>query len=309
MQRGLARQRDMPMAEGLNLHIVAPPATMADPVALHLASRHGRVRAILPQRVLRNLLATLDPAAPDAGPDWTALLLELAVENWLGRLEAWSPSLACTIALDDLAAPPEPLALGLALGEVVLRLEFGPPVAQAILSVLAAVPDGRRALPGLTFALHLRALATTVPLGEWRSTRAGDVVLADGLADGDVLLVAGEIFAWRGRREAGRLTVTTPRRRAQAMGLGEWVMQDDGADAGEPDGGLDELPVRLTFELGRMELTLAELQAIGPGHVFELARAEEEAVDIVANGRRIGRGRIVSVAGALGVQIVRIGAG
>jgi type III secretion protein Q len=41
--------------------------------------------------------------------------------------------------------------------------------------------------------------------------------------------------------------------------------------------------------------------------VFELARDDAQPVDILANGRRIGRGRIVTVAGSIGVQIVRIG--
>jgi type III secretion protein Q len=72
---------------------------------------------------------------------------------------------------------------------------------------------------------------------------------------------------------------------------------------------LDELPVRLSFELGQLELPLAEVSVLGPGHVFELARDESQPVDILANGRRIGRGRIVTVAGSIGVQIVRVGRG
>jgi len=77
----------------------------------------------------------------------------------------------------------------------------------------------------------------------------------------------------------------------------------------EPDevSGLDELPVRLAFELGRMELPLSEVAVLGPGHVFELARDENRPVEILANGRLIGRGRIVTVGGALGVQIVHLG--
>jgi type III secretion protein Q len=70
---------------------------------------------------------------------------------------------------------------------------------------------------------------------------------------------------------------------------------------------LDDLPVRLAFELGRLELPLAEITTLGVGHVFELGRDTTQPVDILANGRRIGCGRIVDIAGSLGVQIVRIG--
>jgi type III secretion protein Q len=65
--------------------------------------------------------------------------------------------------------------------------------------------------------------------------------------------------------------------------------------------------VRLSFELGWLELPFSEVAVLGPGHVFELARDDAQPVDILANGRRIGRGRIVTVAGSIGVQIVRIG--
>ncbi len=309
LMRGLARRRHVPRVDGLDIRITEPPATIIDPVVLHLVTRHGKARATLSRSQLHDLLGRLDPAAPGAAPHWEGLLLELAIEHWLERLGAIAPSLAFVIAQGDAPSLSEPFALGLDIDDTVFRLEFGASLANAVVTALKALPDASHPLPGVTFALHLRALATAVALQDWRSVRVGDVVLADALPDGEVLLVAGETFAWRARRVARQLTVTTPRRRAGAMGLGEWIMQDDSDVTGKPDGDLDDLPVRLAFELGRLELTLGELQAIGPGHVFELARAEEEAVDIIANGRRVGRGRIVSVAGAVGVQVVRLGAG
>ena len=102
-----------------------------------------------------------------------------------------------------------------------------------------------------------------------------------------------------------KLTASTPHAIAAQGSSWPWVMSNaiESGDAAD----LDELPVRLSFELGRLELPLAEGAVLGVGHVFELAREETQPVDIVANGRRIGRGRIVTVAGSIGVQIVRIG--
>ncbi len=308
LMRGLARRRAVPSLDALDIRIAEPPAAFIDPVVLHLVTRHGQAQATLSQQHLHDLLGRLDPAASNAAPHWTPLLLELAIGHWLERLGAAAPSLAFVIAPGETAAMPEPFVLGLGIGEITLRLAFGASLAHAVVTALKTLPDAAHPLPGLTFALRLRALVTAVPLSEWRSARVGDVILAEALPDGDVLLVAGETFAWRAHRAARRFTVTTQRQRANAAGLGDWVMQDD-SDASQAEGGLGDLPVRLAFELGRLELTLDELQAIGPGHVFELARVEEEAVDIVANGRRVGRGRIVNIAGALGVQVIRLGAG
>lgn len=75
---------------------------------------------------------------------------------------------------------------------------------------------------------------------------------------------------------------------------------------GEQNGGLDEIPVKLVFELGRVELSLREIRELAPGAVVALARPLEESVDVVANGRRIGRGNLIQVGDSLGVRLVRL---
>ena len=72
----------------------------------------------------------------------------------------------------------------------------------------------------------------------------------------------------------------------------------------DPD--LDDLPVRLVFELGRVELSLGELQSLAPGALVPLGRPLEEPLDIMANGRRLGRGALVQIGENLGVRIVSI---
>ena len=72
------------------------------------------------------------------------------------------------------------------------------------------------------------------------------------------------------------------------------------------DSDLDDLPVRLVFELGRVELSLGELQRLAPGALVPLARAVDEPLDIMANGRRLGRGTLVQIGESLGVRIVSL---
>jgi type III secretion system YscQ/HrcQ family protein len=119
-----------------------------------------------------------------------------------------------------------------------------------------------------------------------------------------VYLTAGDTIRWPARHEPGRLAVDGLRSHVNAEQ--EWWMPDDALPGAEATG-LDDLPVRLSFELGQFDLTLAELETLGPGHVFELNRGEADGVDIMANGKRIGAGRAITINGTLGVQIVRLG--
>jgi type III secretion protein Q len=89
----------------------------------------------------------------------------------------------------------------------------------------------------------------------------------------------------------------------------EWSMGNPTEFSGptglhDPD--LDDLPVRLVFEVGRVELSLGELQRLGPGALVPLGRPLEEPLDIMANGRRLGRGTLVQIGESLGVRIVSI---
>jgi type III secretion protein Q len=69
---------------------------------------------------------------------------------------------------------------------------------------------------------------------------------------------------------------------------------------------MDEIPVRLSFELGERTVELGELRSITVGHVFELGRDLRRAVTIRANGKPIGIGELVNVDGRLGVSMLEI---
>ena len=69
---------------------------------------------------------------------------------------------------------------------------------------------------------------------------------------------------------------------------------------------IDDLTVRLVFEVGRLELSLGEIRRLAPGAVLPLMRPLDDALDIVANGRRIGSGTIVRIGDAVGVRVTRL---
>ncbi len=331
----LARRRDPVAAAGFAVLFGAAPGAVEDPVRFGLSLGGDQGLLTVPGRLLRRVLDGLDPAAAAAGEDAACLLLELALEPVLARLEAEAPALAVRLHPAPGAAWQGGLSLGVRCRDggaecFALRLDLGEAAARAVAEALRRMRGARRALPGLAVPVGVRALATDLPLAMLRAVRQGDVILAASPCPGvpgGLLLVAGERVCWRAERNGAALVVVSQRLDARAAGFGEWMMTDDTPapaldgfrlEGPRPQGSgraapaddaasLDELPVRLVFELGRLEIALAELEAIGPGHVFDLARDEEQPVDIVAHGRRIGRGRIVAVGDSLGVQVVWIG--
>ncbi|MDR1890776.1 MAG: FliM/FliN family flagellar motor switch protein, partial [Puniceicoccales bacterium] len=67
---------------------------------------------------------------------------------------------------------------------------------------------------------------------------------------------------------------------------------------------VDSLMLDLTFETVRKTVTLSELKSIKPGYTFVSPNPINSPVEIRANGKLIGYGKLVSVDGNIGVQIM-----
>ena len=82
----------------------------------------------------------------------------------------------------------------------------------------------------------------------------------------------------------------------------------DAASEGEPLGmaSLMDVPVRVTVEVGRARLPLAELVELGPGSLVVLDREAHEPADILVNGKVVARGEIVTMDGYYGVRITEV---
>ena len=68
----------------------------------------------------------------------------------------------------------------------------------------------------------------------------------------------------------------------------------------------DAIPVRLSFDLGEIHLTLAELRALQPGQTIRLGHPVASAVRIRANGALIGEGELIEIDGLLGVSVSQL---
>jgi type III secretion protein Q len=199
---------------------------------------------------------------------------------------------------------------------------------------IAIAPSTSLALPHLAASpwtngrsLHIRlplvVAALDVTVAELDSLAIGDVVVLSGMSAADTDQVhlaispAGGIIA---RIDGHRLTVER---------LGKSMSTSDAAPATRsaptaaarpgtapaapaakapvvPPASIEELPLRIVFDFGDLELTLAELRGLVPGQVIDLARPPGSAVRMTVNGRRVGAGEIVEIDGRLGVRITEL---
>ena len=67
--------------------------------------------------------------------------------------------------------------------------------------------------------------------------------------------------------------------------------------------GLGDVMLELRVELGRLELSLQSLVEAKIGDVHSLGVAVDAPVDLVVNGRVVGRGLLVAVGDEFGLQI------
>ena len=67
-----------------------------------------------------------------------------------------------------------------------------------------------------------------------------------------------------------------------------------------------DVPVTLTVELGRVNLTLSRLADLKPGDVIELSRHSRAPVELTSNGRLVARGELILIDTDLGVRVTSV---
>lgn len=77
--------------------------------------------------------------------------------------------------------------------------------------------------------------------------------------------------------------------------------------AGPPDlRRLRDVTVEVAVEIGRTSMTIGETLSLRPGAIITLDRLAGEPVDMLVNGRRIGRGEVVVVDDEFGVRVTDV---
>ncbi|HEY4222587.1 MAG TPA: FliM/FliN family flagellar motor switch protein, partial [Myxococcota bacterium] len=92
---------------------------------------------------------------------------------------------------------------------------------------------------------------------------------------------------------------------AERLVEGEHSEGEDGPSP-EAAGLLEDITVAMVVELGRVMVSAADVVQLRAGQVIELARAPGEPVDLVVDGKRVGKGELVEIDGELGVRILSL---
>ncbi|MDQ7729756.1 type III secretion system cytoplasmic ring protein SctQ [Halomonas sp. SpR8] len=294
----------------------APPGVGTITIGIVLGEEPARLT--LDSAALAMLVAPLSlrRSLQDCTPEVRALWLEYALLEWLEPLEA---RLGSTIrfnshVVDKPGDLPVRLALRLESEEQRgwLSLSLSPSSALALHPLLDAhCPVAPKACSAVVWPLQWVAGCQTITLAELRGLNLGDVVMLDRPGP-ETAEIGGTLMAEVAAHRDG-MQLRSP---FHVLTRGDFNMAHPPDEAHKDAGGtpqahldetaLDRLPVRLVCEFGRLELSLGELRELDQGSVLPLSRPSEEAVDLVVNGKAMGRGRLVEVGDGLGVQIVRL---
>lgn len=311
----------------LRLVLTGPAAGAAMPEGVRVSLSWGADQLVLrcPGGLPVQILGALDPglAIADLPPDLAGLLLEAAL---LPALASWEQAGGRPIAIERMdpdPAPPGAAGLSLVLedGDARWPIHLSAAAGQdaghdaahaptnAILELwpVAPRPMDRFALPAV-----LRLGTTSLAAAALASLRPGDAVLIQTASGQDRMkdrtLVVAEAWAAPVRQEPEGWRLGAVPRRLQRLEATEPMMRVDAAGAPEtlPLARLDETPVLLSFDIGRLDIPLGDLRRLGPGSVLTPDRATAEVVRITAHGQLLGFGDLVEVEGAVAVRIVRL---
>lgn len=154
----------------------------------------------------------------------------------------------------------------------------------------------------------VRVLMTLPPLTteSWSRLRPGDVLVLGARGRLPKLEAQAAGRAWPLASVPGGWRVDAAAR--PLIAFQETPMSDATAAPEAPtdaEAATRQLPVRVEFQIGEVEMTLGDLAQLQPGYVFTLpANLEGANVTVRANGRVAGRGEVVAVGDTLGVRLL-----
>ena len=260
-----------------------------------------------PHALLALLLRTQEPALVLDPPPSATLLALLADVLLQPSLPAWGRATGAPIRFIGLQA-------GRTVPDGAVKLEIktageawrGALSGGAVDRLLARWPAPPHALSQLPLPGRLWIGATELPASVVGELRPGDAVVIETPAGGGLMLTVAERWAASARRHNGTAVLTEALRPLRNTERENSMAASGPGSTPEDAGSLEAVPVRLSFDAGRLDIPLSEVRRLQAGSILPLGRGAAELVEISANGRRIGTGELVEVDGAVAVRIVRL---
>ncbi|HMF35385.1 MAG TPA: FliM/FliN family flagellar motor switch protein [Isosphaeraceae bacterium] len=121
-------------------------------------------------------------------------------------------------------------------------------------------------------------------------------------ASGRLVRITGSLMCQRQPREPLTLGIN----QIMSSTSSSPAADHSGAPVPSPVASPLDVPVTLTVELGRVNLTLNRLADLRPGDLVELGRHSREPVELTSNGRLVARGELVLIDTELGVRVTHV---
>lgn len=99
---------------------------------------------------------------------------------------------------------------------------------------------------------------------------------------------------------------TAPAANAQDMQFASFQGATPGAGVHQDVGMILDVPLELTVELGRTTMYIKDILDLGPGSVVEINRLAGEPIEMLVNGKVIGKGEVVVIDERFGLRITEL---
>jgi MFS family permease/flagellar motor switch/type III secretory pathway protein FliN len=284
-------------------------------LALRVDGEPGEL--LLPQSLLDVLVGSVDPALSldRLGPDRAAMILEFALDSALGAVEM---DLGCRIAVESFSGKIErlesdeqlPLFFTLVIEGLVTagcELRIPPDYALRLADGLDRHAGISRSALDVPVPVCLRVAAANLAVGEIERLGPDDVVLVDATVQ-----PGHAVIAVIGERLVAPVTLAPEGHRLAAQPIPgatspwAWSMPTDAVAAWEADTESDNRPLRVLFEIGRFELPASKVKQLAPNAPLPLGPVQDQTVDIVVGGQRIGRGTLMQIGNRTGVRVTSV---
>lgn len=184
----------------------------------------------------------------------------------------------------------------------------------------------------LDVELSLKVGSCTLSSQEWEKVKTGDLVLLEHCnfhpekREGILTINLGDTPLFQGNYRDGAIKILeyafyyeegeTMQDEFEEKEEGKEEIEEDSEHMWETSDleapienavSLQEVPIVLTVEIGRLRMKLNKLLQLQPGNVLELSRKPEQGVDITVNGKKVAKAEIIQIGEALGLKILEIG--
>jgi type III secretion protein Q len=278
-----------------------------------LAGRAGILR--LPAQLAElcaNSLGVDEIAA--LGDMQSALVVELALLSVIKSLETQLQAdvriVLRTAATSDGLVPFRLLISGLPVGPAAVEILLDRRSAAPVARLLDQFAEPNVETAGLPIPVRICVDSADLTVREMSSLRPGDIVMSGQNRNAEaVVAVIGDRLHARVENMADGWQLASVPADVRVNTEGGWFMQQATEAIRDPsidEAALERVPIRVVFEIGRFDIPLTEIRRLAPGYVLPLVRPSEDAVDIVANGRKIGHGSLIKIGDSVGVRVERL---